>query len=119
MKTNTLLIFWLSIIFVFLLSSATVSNMQSKLENFYRNSVIRKVVVDELKMGTKKTVAEIELLAVKKYTKDTMLKIPSPSKKEVSLMFETVQNFGSFTNGGQVHKSASFASKTMQEEGTY
>ena len=97
------------------------SPSQSKLENFYRNSVIRKVVVDELKMGTKKTVAEIELLAVKKYTKNTMLKIPSPSKKEVSLMFEAVQNFESFTNfGRQSHSSASYSTTEYpQDDGNY
>ena len=96
------------------------SPLQSKLENFYRNSVIRKVVVDELKMGTKKTVAEIELLAVKKYTKNTMLRIPSPSKKEVSLMFETVQNFESFTNlGRQSHSSHYITTDIPPEEGTY
>ena len=97
------------------------SPLQSKLENFYRNSVIRKVVVDELKMGTKKTVAEIELLAVKKYTKNTMLKIPSPSKKEVSLMFETVQNFESFKNlGRNLHNSASYSTTEYpQDDGTY
>ena len=96
------------------------SPSQTKLENFYKNSVIRKVVVDELKMGTKKTIAEIELMGVKKYTKDTILKIPSPSKKEVSLKFETVQNFGSLTNlRRQAHNPASSASKVTLEEGTY
>ena len=93
---------------------------QSNLENFYENSVIRKVVVDQFKKGTKKTIAEIELMGVKKYTKDTMLKVPSPSKKVVSLMFETVQNFGSFMSlKRQVHNSVSSASEITQEEGTY
>ena len=90
---------------------------QSKLENFHENSVIRKVVVDQFEMGIKNTIAEMELMGVKNYTKDTMLKIPSPSKKEVSLMFETV--FESFTNlGRQSHNSASSASDIPQDEGT-
>ena len=93
---------------------------QSKLENFHENSVIRKVVVDQFEMGIKNTIAEMELMGVKNYTKDTMLKIPSPSKKEVSLMFETVQNFGSFTNlGRQFYNSASYSTTEYpQDDGT-
>ena len=90
------------------------------LDKFYENSGIRKVVVDRFAMGTKRTIAEIELMGVKTYTKDTMLKIPSPSKKVVSLMFETVQNIGSFTNlGRQFHNSASYSTTEYpQDDGT-
>ena len=86
----------------------------------YVNTVVRKIVVHQIKMGAKKIFAEIELLGIKDYTKDTMIEIPAPSKKEVSLMFETVQNIGSFTNlGRQFDNSASYSTTEYpQDDGT-
>ena len=69
---------------------------QSSLDNFYKESLIRKVVVDKLVDGVKYTMIEVELMEVKKYTKNTTLEIPSPAKKEVSLMFEIGRNYESF-----------------------
>ena len=61
---------------------------------------------------------EFELMDTKIYTKDTTLEIPSPAKKEVSLMFEVGGKYESFKSlEGQNYGSGLSANDIQQQEG--
>ena len=49
-------------------------------------------MVDKVENGIRKTVGKVELIEVKEYNTATKMKIPSPAKREVSLIFEDPSN---------------------------
>ena len=49
-------------------------------------------MVDKIENGIRKTVGKVELIEVKEYNTATKMKLPSPAKSEVSLVFEVPSN---------------------------
>ena len=93
------------------------SESQSHLQSFYQNSLFRKLIVDKVKGGTRKTIGQVELLKVGEYSEDTILEIPSPSKKEVSLILETHPWLNIL--GGHEYKSHFSSSVDAGKRGNY
>ena len=67
-------------------------HIKSSSQFIYENSLLRKLVVDKVENGIRKSVGNVELVEVKEYNTFTKMKIPSPAKREVSLVFEAPSN---------------------------
>ena len=67
-------------------------HLKSNSQFIYKDSLLRKLVVDKVKNGIRTTVGNVELIEVKEYNAATKMKLPSPAKSEVSLIFEVPSN---------------------------
>ena len=67
-------------------------HIKSSSQFIYKNSLLRKLVVDKVENGIRKSVGNVELVEVKEYNTFSKTKIPSPAKREVPLVFEAPSN---------------------------